>query len=161
MYAHPDWWDLVGFQTRIPWCFIWFVSLGLFMGACPGASGSFFRLHMNSIQAGIAVLAIPLEGTWRLAAGWDGSYADSRYQSYPNTENDRALGDLRRVEVRMVAGSLLVSYFGFLACTYVQGFDVAFLAADLGFLDDLLLRAGRASLSRLEHILGKIKADGS
>ena len=57
------------------------VSLGLH-GGLPRREG--YQVGGDTLQAGIAVLVMPLEVTWRFAAGWEGSCTNSRYQSYPH-----------------------------------------------------------------------------
>lgn len=65
---------------------------------------------------------------------------------------------MRNIRFRMVIRFPLVIFFDSLVCTYVQRFDTSLLSACFVFLDDLLLGARGTGFSRLEDIVGKIKA---
>lgn len=65
---------------------------------------------------------------------------------------------MRNIRFRLVIYFPLVILFDSLACTYVQRIDTSLLSACFGFLEDLLLGALGTGFSRLEDVVGKIKA---
>jgi hypothetical protein len=66
----------------------------------------------------------------------------------------------RNAKYPLPSGDLfpLVILFDSLACTYVQRIDTSLMSDSFGFLDDLLLGALGTGFSRLEDVVGKIKA---